>query len=57
MNNTRNELPGEPSDLESVDATGTGNRYSQDKLKGTVIVKVDIMEPVFPKEYWDSLKS
>ena len=37
-------------------ATGVSKRYPQDEMEGTVIEEGDIMEPIFPEEYWDSLK-
>ncbi len=57
MKNTCDMLSAKPSGPESVDASGTGKRYSQEELKGTVIVNGDIMEPVITVEYWESLKS
>ena len=37
-------------------ATGVGEQYPQAELEGTVVILDDIVEPVFPEEYWDSLK-
>ena len=36
--------------------TGDGNGFPQKELKGTVVIVGDVMEPVLPKESWDSLK-
>jgi len=57
MKNTRDKPQAKRSAPESVDATGTDKRYPQDELEETVIVMGDIMEPVLPEEYWESLKS
>ena len=35
---------------------GDGYDYPQAELEGTVIVVDDVVGPVFPEEYWDSLK-
>ena len=37
-------------------ATGGSEQYPQAELEGTVVILDDIVEPVFPEEYWDSLK-
>ena len=37
-------------------ATGVSEQYPQVELEGTVVILDDIVEPVFPEEYWDSLK-
>lgn len=37
-------------------ATGESEGYPQAELEGTVVILDDIVEPVFPEEYWDSLK-
>ena len=36
--------------------TNEANRYPQTELEGTVIITGDVVEPVFPEEYWDRLK-
>ena len=36
--------------------TSEANRYPQTELEGTVIITGDVVEPVFPEEYWDRLK-
>ena len=36
--------------------TSEENRYPQTELEGTVIITGDVVEPVFPEEYWDRLK-
>ena len=37
-------------------ASAFEGRYPQDRLKGTVIIKGDVLSPVLPEEDWEVLK-
>ena len=48
----RGRTVAEPSTVVDADA----QRYPQKELKGTVVIAGDVVDPVLPKENWDSLK-
>ena len=33
----------------------SASRYAQDELRGSVIIKGDVLEPVLPEEAWEAL--
>ncbi len=37
-----------------VPSIATESRYPQDDLRGSVVIKGDIMEPVLPAEVWEA---